>query len=130
MTLRITDESNLEQRLAWFRAARFGMFIHWGLYAQLGRHEWAMNLERIPLAEYEKLADTWHPKPNAARHWAKLAKEAGQRYMVMTTKHHEGFCLFDTKYTDYNAVKRGPGRDLVAEYVEAARAEGLKVGFY
>ena len=130
MALRITDESNLEERLKWFRAARFGMFIHWGLYAQIGRHEWAMNLERIPLAEYEKLADTWKPKPNAARHWAKLAKEAGQRYMVMTTKHHEGFCLFDTKYTDYNSVKRGPGRDLVAEYVEAARAEGLKVGFY
>jgi alpha-L-fucosidase len=130
MTLRITDEVHLEERLKWFRAARFGMFIHWGLYAQLGRHEWAMNLERIPLAEYEKLADTWHPKPNAARHWAKLAKEAGQRYMVMTTKHHEGFCLWNTQYTDYNAVKRGPGRDLVAEYVEAARAEGLKIGFY
>ena len=130
MTVQNTSESDLEQRLAWFRAARFGMFIHWGLYAQIGRHEWAMNLERIPLAEYEKLADTWHPKPNAARQWAKLAKQAGMRYMVMTTKHHEGFCLFNTKQTDYNAVKHGPGRDLVAEYVEAARAEGLRVGFY
>lgn len=119
-----------DRRLQWFRAARFGMFIHWGLYAQLGRHEWVMNLERIPVAEYEKLADTWKPKPNAARQWARLAKQAGMRYMVMTTKHHEGFCLFDTQYTDYNAVKHGPGRDLVAEYVEAARAEGLKVGFY
>ena len=89
-----------------------------------------MNQERIPLAEYEKLADTWKPKPGAARHWARLAKQAGMRYMVMTTKHHEGFCLFDTRQTDYNAVKHGPGRDLVAEYVEAARAEGLRVGFY
>ncbi|MCS6830557.1 MAG: alpha-L-fucosidase [Armatimonadota bacterium] len=119
-----------EQRLKWFREARFGMFIHWGLYSQLGRHEWVMNRERIPLQEYEKLADTWKPKPYPARWWARLAKLAGMRYMVMTTKHHEGFCLFDTQYTNYNAVKRGPGRDLVAEFVEAARAEGLKVGFY
>lgn len=124
----MTADPNL--RLQWFRAARFGMFIHWGLYAQLGRHEWVMNLERITVAEYEKLADTWKPKPNAARQWARLARQAGMRYMVMTTKHHEGFCLFNTQYTDYNAVKHGPGRDLVAEYVEAARAEGLKVGFY
>jgi alpha-L-fucosidase len=123
-------EIDREKRLAWFRAARFGMFIHWGLYAQLGRMEWVMNWERIPVDVYEKLADSWKPIPNAARQWARLAKQAGMRYMVMTTKHHEGFCLFDTKYTDYNAVKHGPGRDLVAEYVEAARAEGLKVGFY
>ena len=124
------DQVERERKLKWFRDARFGMFIHWGLYAQLGRHEWVMNRERIPIPEYEPLADTWKPTPNAARKWAKLAKQAGMRYMVMTTKHHEGFCLFDTKHTDYNAVKHGPGRDLVAEYVEAARAEGLRVGFY
>jgi alpha-L-fucosidase len=119
-----------EKRMAWFRAARFGMFVHWGLYSQVGRHEWVMNLERIPVAEYDNLADTWNPRPNAAREWAKLAKQAGMRYIVMTTKHHEGFCLFNTKQTDFNAVQRGPKRDLVAEFVEAARAEGLKVGFY
>jgi alpha-L-fucosidase len=130
MTKTIEEAAEQARRLSWFRAARFGMFIHWGLYAQLGRHEWAMNMERIPISEYEPLADTWKPRPGAARQWAKLAKQAGMRYMVMTTKHHEGFCLFNTQYTDYNAVKRGPGRDLVAEYVEAARAEGLKVGFY
>ena len=124
------EQLDRDRRLQWFRAARFGMFIHWGLYAQLGRHEWVMNRERIPVAEYEKLAATWKPRPHAARHWAKLAREAGMRYMVMTTKHHEGFCLFDSKLTDYNAAKCGPGRDLVAEYVEAARAEGLRVGFY
>jgi len=123
-------QADRDRRMKWFREARFGMFIHWGLYAQLGRHEWVMNSERIPIDEYEKLADTWKPKPNAARHWARLAKQAGMRYMVMTTKHHEGFCLFDTKHTTYNAAKHGPGRDLVAEYVEAARAEGLRVGFY
>lgn len=124
------EDRERERRLKWFREARFGMFIHWGLYSQLGRHEWVMNRERIPIEEYEKLASTWKPKPNAARDWARLAKQAGMRYMVMTTKHHEGFCLFDSKLTDYNAAKCGPGRDLVAEFVEAARAEGLRVGFY
>jgi alpha-L-fucosidase len=125
-----SEQQDRARRLEWFRAARFGMFVHWGLYSQLGRHEWVMNRERIPVAEYEKLARTWKPKPNAARDWAKLAKKAGMRYMVMTTKHHEGFCLFDSKLTDYTAVKHGPKRDLVAEYVDAARAEGLRVGFY
>jgi alpha-L-fucosidase len=123
-------ERDQQRRLKWFREARFGMFIHWGLYAQLGRHEWVMNRERIPVKDYEKLADTWKPGPWPARTWARLAREAGMRYMVMTTKHHEGFCLFDSKLTDYNAAKRGPKRDLVAEYVQAARAEGLRIGFY
>jgi alpha-L-fucosidase len=125
-----SEQQDRKRRLEWFLAARFGMFIHWGLYSQLGRHEWVMNRERIPVAEYEKLAKTWKPRPNAAREWARLAKKAGMRYMVMTTKHHEGFCLFNSELTDYCATKRGPKRDLVAEYVEAARAEGLRVGFY
>ncbi|MCD6302326.1 MAG: alpha-L-fucosidase [Anaerolineae bacterium] len=118
------------ERMRWWHQARFGMFIHWGLYAQLGRHEWVMNRERIPVTEYEKLADSWKPQPGAARAWAKLAKQAGMKYMVMTTKHHEGFCLWDTAQTDYNAMKHGPGRDLVAEYVDACHEFGLKVGFY
>jgi len=124
------EEKDRARRLEWFLNARFGMFIHWGLYAQLGRHEWVMNRERIPIREYEKLAATFKPKPNAPRQWAKLAKEAGMKYMVMTTKHHEGYCLWDSKLTKYCATKTGPGRDLVAEYVEAARAEGMRVGFY
>ncbi len=118
------------ERMRWWHAARFGMFVHWGLYSQLGRHEWVMNRERIPTPEYEKLAITWRPGPDPAREWARLAKEAGMRYMVLTTKHHEGFCLWDTQQTEYNAVRRGPRRDLVAEYVAAAREFGLKVGFY
>jgi alpha-L-fucosidase len=118
------------RRMQWWHAAKFGMFIHWGLYSVLGRHEWVMENEGIPVSEYEKLAPQFKPKPNAARDWAKLAKRAGMKYMVMTTKHHEGFCNFDTKLTDYCAPKQGPGRDLVREYVEAARAEGLRVGFY
>ena len=119
-----------ERRLTWWRQARFGMFVHWGLYAQLGRHEWVMQKERIPLAEYENLAATWKPKPQPARAWARLAKQAGMRYLVMTTKHHEGFCLWNSEQTDYNAAARGPGRDLVREFVEACREFGLRVGFY
>ena len=118
------------KRLKWFQESRFGMFVHWGLYAQPGRHEWVMNRERIPVGEYEKLAATWKPKPRPARAWAALAKQAGMKYMVMTTKHHEGFCLWDTKQTDYNAARCGPGRDLVREYVDACREAGLKIGFY
>jgi alpha-L-fucosidase len=106
------------------------MFIHWGLYSVIGQHEWAMEVEGIPIPQYELVAKHFNPHPNAAREWARLAKRAGQKYMVMTTKHHEGFCMFDTKLTDYCAPKQGPGRDLVHEFVEAARAEGLRVGFY
>ena len=118
------------KRMAWWHAARFGMFIHWGLYSVIGQHEWALEVEGIPIKQYELLAKQFHPKPNAARDWARLAKAAGQKYMVMTTKHHEGFCHWDTKLTDYCAPKQGPGRDLVREFVDAARAEGLRVGFY
>jgi alpha-L-fucosidase len=117
-------------RMKWWHEARFGMFIHWGLYSVIGRHEWVMENEGIPVAEYEQVAKRFKPKPFPARDWAKLAKAAGQKYMVMTTKHHEGFCHFDSKLTDYTAAKQGPGRDLVREYVDAARAEGLRVGFY
>ncbi len=118
------------RRMQWWHAAKFGMFIHWGLYSVLGRHEWAMEMEGIPVAEYEQLAKRFVPQPNAARAWAKLAKQTGQKYMVMTTKHHEGFCLFDTKLTNYCAPRQACGRDLVKEFVEAARGEGLRVGFY
>lgn len=117
-------------RIKWWQEARFGMFIHWGLYSQLGRHEWVMNRERIPIAEYEPLADSWHPKERPAREWARLAKESGMKYMVMTSKHHEGFLLWDSKLSDYNAVKHGPGRDLVAEYVDACHEFGLRCGLY
>ena len=125
-----TGDDDREQRMKWWHQARFGMFIHWGLYSAVGRHEWVMENEAIPVAEYEQLAKRFTPQPNAARAWAKLARQAGQKYMVMTTKHHEGFCLFDTKLTNYSAPKQACGRDLVKEYVEAARAEGLRVGFY
>ena len=126
----LTPPPDHERRIQWWREAKFGMFIHWGLYSVLGRHEWAMEVEGIPVAEYQELAKQFKPQPNAARAWAKLAKQAGMKYMVMTSKHHEGFCHFDSKLTDYCAPKQGPGRDLVKEFVEAARAEGLRFGFY
>src|SRR6267154_4985650 len=113
------------RRMKWWHEAKFGMFIHWGLYSTLSRHEWVMENEGIPVSEYERLAPQFKPIPNAARAWARLAKSAGMKYMVMTTKHHEGFCNFNTKLTDYCAPKQAAGRDLVAEYVEAAQAEVL-----
>ncbi len=119
-----------DERMAWWREARFGMFVHYGTYALLGRNEWVLALENIPQEEYDVLADQFQPREGCPREWAALAAEAGMKYMVLTTKHHEGFCLWDTDQTDYNAVKRGPGRDIVAEYVEACREFGLKIGFY
>src|SRR5688572_5761435 len=125
-----SDEAKADRhrRMKWWHEAKFGMFIHWGLYSVLGRHEWVMEMEGIPAQEYEALAKQFNPKPNFARDWARLAKNAGQKYMVLTTKHHEGFCLFDTKTTTYCAPKQAAGRDLVREYVDASRAEGLRVG--
>lgn len=119
-----------ERRIGWWREARFGMFIHWGLYSVLGREAWVMGDEDIPLKEYETLAAAFQPPANVARNWARLARQSGMRYMVMTAKHHEGFCLFDSKLTGYCATQLGPRRDLVQEYVAAARAEGLRVGLY
>jgi alpha-L-fucosidase len=119
-----------KRRMAWWHAAKFGMFIHFGLYSSHARHEWAMEDEAISVAEYQTYTDLFCPKPGSPRKWAQLAKTAGMKYMVLTTKHHEGFCNWDTKLTNYNAVNFGPKRDVIHEYVEAARAEGLHVGFY
>jgi alpha-L-fucosidase len=119
-----------DQRMAWWREARFGMFVHFGLYSKLGHHEWAMTQENIPIKEYEKLANAFSPKPGAPREWAALAKKAGMKYMVLTTRHHEGFSLWDSKANPYNAVNYGPKRDIVREFVDACREYGLKIGFY
>jgi alpha-L-fucosidase len=121
---------SLNERMQWWRQAKFGMVIHWGLYSLLGRHEWVMNRERIPLAEYEALAGQFKADKCDPRAWARLAREAGQKYMVLTTKHHEGFCLFNSRLTDYTAMHAPARRDIVAEYAQAARAEGLRVGLY
>jgi alpha-L-fucosidase len=129
-TTPLPGDNNRDERMKWWKAARFGMFIHFGVYSTIGRHEWVMEDEGIPVVEYAPHATTFHPAPGSQRAWARLAKQAGMKYMVMTSKHHEGFCNFNTKLTNYCAPKQGPGRDLIGEYVEAARAEGLRVGFY
>lgn len=114
----------------WFLEDRFGMFIHFGLYSLNAKHEWIKTLEQIPEEKYDKYFENFNPDMFDARDWAKKAKAAGMKYAILTTKHHEGFCLFDSKYTDYKITNTHFGRDLVKEYVEAFRAEGLKVGFY
>jgi alpha-L-fucosidase len=124
------QDQTRSERMQWWHAAKFGMFIHFGIYTTIQRHEWVMEDEAIPIEQYMSHAKTFRPAANCPRAWAKLAKAAGMKYMVLTTKHHEGFCNFDTKLTNCCAPKQGPGRDVVREYVEAARAEGLHVGFY
>jgi alpha-L-fucosidase len=128
--VRKAEESDRKRRMRWWHDARFGMFVHYGLYSQLGRGECLIFWEQIPFDEYRKLAASFSPKPGAPREWARLAKRAGMKYMVLTTKHDEGFCLWDTEQTDFNAAKMGPKRDLVREYVDACREFGLGVGFY
>lgn len=119
-----------ERRMKWWHDAKFGMFVHFGLYAAHGRHEWAMEDEAIPVLEYQKFTAGYNPSPQSPLKWARLAKAAGMKYMVLTSKHHEGFCNWDTKLTNYNAMQLGPKRDVLKDYVEAARSEGLRVGFY
>ena len=127
-----SDETDAEKaaRMQWWTDARFGMFIHWGLYALPARHEWVRNRERITNEQYEKYFKHFNPDLYNPKEWARQAKEAGMKYVVLTSKHHEGFCLWDTKYTDYKATNTPIGRDLLKEYVDAFRAEGIRIGFY
>jgi len=106
------------------------MFIHWGLYAMPARHEWIKNIEKMTDGRYERYFRHFDPDLYNPREWAREAKNAGMKYVVMTAKHHEGFCLFDSQFTDYKATNTPCGKDLCEEYVEAFRAEGLRVGFY
>jgi alpha-L-fucosidase len=122
--------STRPQRMGWWREARFGMFVHFGLYSQVGRNEWVMSLENYPIGEYEKLAESFKPAPGAPRKWVELAAKAGMKYVVMTTRHHEGFSLWDSKVNPYNSMNYGPKRDIVREFVDACREFNLKIGFY
>lgn len=120
-----------EKRVKWFTDARFGMFIHWGLYAIPGQGEWMMSINRMNTEEYEnRYFNLFNPIDFNPKEWAKKAKEAGMEYVVLTAKHHDGFCLFDSKYTDYKVTNTPYGKDVIRQYVEAVRAEGLKVGLY
>lgn len=114
----------------WFTHDRFGMFIHWGTYAMAARHEWVKSRERIGDREYNKYFKLFDPDLYDPAEWARAARYAGMKYFVITTKHHEGFCLWDSKYTDYKATNTPCGRDLIGPMVRAFRAEGLRVGFY
>ena len=133
--------ANQDPRLDWWRAAKFGMFIHWGVYAipagvWQGEHipgigEWIMLRAEIPIAEYEQLAQQFNPVKYDADEIVKLAKAAGQRYIVLTSKHHDGFCMYGTAETDYNIVDGTPyGRDILKDLAEACAREGIKLGLY
>jgi alpha-L-fucosidase len=115
---------------SWFVHDRFGLFIHWGLYALPARHEWVRHNEQIPEEQYETYFKHFDPDLYDPKLWARTASQAGMKYFVVTTKHHEGFCLWDTKLTDYKAPNTPAKRDLLRPMVEAFRAENLHVGFY
>lgn len=119
-----------DEKKAWFVHDRFGMFVHWGLYSLAARHEWVKNREEIDDEKYQRYFDNFDPDLYDPREWARRAREAGMKYVVLTARHHEGFCLWDSKFTDYKATKTPYGRDLLGPFVEAFRAEGLKIGFY
>ncbi len=122
---------NQEQRMKWWTEAKFGMFIHWGLYSVLGRGEWTRLVERIPGTEYAKLAEKFNPpKSFTPELWVKAAKNTGMKYMILTTRHHDGFCLFDSKVSDFTSVKTAAKRDFVKEYVAACRKHNMRVGLY
>src|SRR3974390_3143515 len=128
-------------RRKWGRGARFGMFIHWGVYSVpagiykgqevRGIGEWIMNKGKIPVAEYQAYAKEFNPIKFNAEEWVRLAKNAGMKYIVITSKHHDGFAMFDSKASDWNIVKASPfGRDPLKELAAACRKYGLKLGFY
>jgi alpha-L-fucosidase len=119
-----------QARMKWWTDARFGMFIHWGVYSIPARGEWVMHNEKIPAAQYAHFADQFKPKRYDPAQWVALAKEAGMRYMVLTSRHHDGFSLFDSRVSDFTAPRTAAGRDLIREYVDACHKQGMKVGFY
>jgi len=121
---------NIPARWRWFDQARFGLFVHWGPYSVQGRGEQVLNRERLDAAQYERDACRWNPKHFDAKAWAAVAKRAGMKYAVLTTRHHDGYCLWNSKYTDYSSAQQAPKRDFVREFVEAFRAAGIRIGLY
>ena len=137
----IESKEQHDARMAWWREAKFGMFIHWGVYSVPagfykdkpvpGIGEWIMNKGKIPMAEYQQFAKEFNPVKYDADAWVRAAKDAGMKYIVITTKHHDGFALFDSKANDWNAVKATPySKDLIQPLAEACRKHGIKLGFY
>ncbi len=121
----------LDNRAAWLDEDKFGLFIHWGLYSQIAKGEWYMHAKKVPIEEYSKLTETCNPTKFDAAEWVKIAKNAGMKYIVITSKHHDGFALFDSEASAYNLVDATPfKRDMIAELKEACDAEGIKLGLY
>ena len=120
----------IPDRMKWWVDAAFGLFIHWGVYSVPGRGEWVMYHEGIPVDEYRKFADDFTARHYKPRDWVALAQDAGMKYMVLTTRHHDGFCLFDSKVSDFTSVKTAAKRDLVAEYADACHSMGMRMGLY
>jgi len=116
--------------MQWWRDAKFGLFVHYGLYSVLGKGEWVMWRDRMDTSEYSPLRNRFTCEKFDANQWVNIAKEAGCRYMVVTARHHDGFCLFDTHFGDYDALNSAAKKDLIAEYVEAANSAGMKTGIY
>jgi alpha-L-fucosidase len=123
-------EAQKAERMQWWTNDRLGMFLVWGLYALPARHEWVKNYEKLTNDQYQKYFEIFNPDLFDPHEWAKMARAAGMKYVVLTAKHHEGFCLFDSKFTDYKSTNTPFGKDLVKEYVDAFRAEGIKIGLY
>ena len=117
-------------RTDWFVHDRFGLFIHFGIYSAGARHEWLKQREAMTTEQYQKYFDHFDPDLYDPKLWARDAANAGMKYAVITSKHHDGFALFDSELTDYKSTNTPFGRDIIAEFVDAFRAEGLKVGFY
>ncbi|WP_408006973.1 alpha-L-fucosidase [Pseudalkalibacillus sp. A8] len=114
----------------WFLHNRFGMFIHWGLYSLKAKDEWIMTQDKISKTEYDMYLQQFNPDLVKPEKWVKQAKKSGMKYIVFTTKHHEGFALWDSEYTDCKITNTAYGKDLLREFVEACRQEGMKIGFY
>jgi alpha-L-fucosidase len=126
----VASPENREAR-AWFQKARFGLFIHWGIYSVLGRGEWVMENEQIPIVEYEDAAARFDPAGYDPAAWVAMAKAAGMRYITITSKHHDGFAMFDSEVSDYDVVDRTPyGKDVLKALAEECRKQGLKLFFY
>ncbi|MCP4543950.1 MAG: alpha-L-fucosidase, partial [Chloroflexi bacterium] len=123
-------EGQRQERMAWWTQARFGLFIHWGLYALAARHEWVKQQECITDEDYQKYFERFDPDLYDPRVWAQAAKRAGMKYFVITAKHHEGFCLWDSKHTAFKATNTPCAKDLLKPAIEAFRDEGLRVGLY
>jgi alpha-L-fucosidase len=123
-------KENLQAR-EWFQDAKFGLFIHWGVYSVLGDGEWVMNQRQIPIKDYEKLPALFNPTEFNAQEWVSMAKAAGMKYITITSKHHDGFAMFDSKISDYDIVDRTPyKKDVLKLLADECRKQGIKLFFY